>query len=50
MVQFLYNAKAKVDTNSSDLSLAEIKMAERRLLRIVQREVLMSARLDFKTL
>jgi len=33
MVQFPYNAKAKEDTNFSDLYVAEIKMAKRRLLR-----------------
>jgi len=48
MVQFLYNAKAREDTNFSDS--AEIKMAERKLLGIAKREVFMSERSDFKTL
>jgi hypothetical protein len=52
MIQFLYNVKSIEDTNfSDDLSAAEIKMTERRLLRIGQWEVFKrSERSEFKTL
>jgi len=52
MIQFLYNVKSIEDTNfSDDLSAAEIKMTERRLLRIGQREDFKrSERSEFKTL